>query len=185
MTLDEWKNVAKTINVLYGSGTKVVLDTKEKVLGWYSCLNDLPCDVVLNAIKNIAMRSKFPPSIAEIREACVEMMTQPALDEQEAWLMVRDGIRNGYYGAAEEFAKFPPLIQKAVVDPSSLSEWALLPSDEVGTVIQSLFKRNYRAVVEREKREALLGSIGTKAGQMVGIAEKVADRLEMKKADTV
>lgn len=180
MTLDEFKSVAKAINALYGSSTKVIFDTREKVEMWYSCLSDLDYSAVSAAVKNHAMTSKFAPTIAEIRQECVTICTPETLNEQAAWDMVRDGIRNGTYGAVDEYNKFPEVIQRAVGSPSSLTEWAALESSEVETVVQSLFKRAYRAEVERQSRANVLGAIGAQAGSMARLAESVADRLESK-----
>lgn len=177
MTLDEFKDVARLINAMYGTGEKVIFDTVAKVTAWYSCLSDLEYSAVAAAVKNHAMRCKFAPSIAEIREECVNITTAPLLDEHEAWLMVRDAIRNGIYGSDEEFHKFPDEVKAAVVSPATLSDWAYLNSSEIDTVIQSQFKRQYRACIDRIHKETVLGAIGTKQGAMAGIAENVAARL--------
>jgi hypothetical protein len=178
MTFDEWKDVCKMINVMYGDNSKVIFETREKVVAWYSCLEDLSYELVSKAVKNIAMKSKYPPRIADIREECVAMTEQPSITEQEAWSMVRAGIRNGTYGAEEEFSRLPSDVQRAVVDASALSDWAMLPSDEVDTVIAALFKRQYRSVIESKGKDAVLGQIGTKAGAFAAIAEETAKRLE-------
>ena len=179
MELEEFKNVARTINVLFGTGTKAFFDTKEKVLGWFECLKDLDYAVVSAAVKNLAMRdSKFPPAMSDIRKECMALTNPPSMSEQEAWAIVRAGIRNGTYGATEEFNSFPADVQKAVVNASALSEWAMLPSDEVDTVIAALFKRQYRSVIESKGKDAVLGQIGTKAGAFAAIAEETAKRLE-------
>lgn len=178
MTLDEFKDVARLINAMYGTGDKVIFDTVAKVTAWYSCLSDLEYAAVAAAVKNHAMTNKFAPSIAEIRKECTDIISKPMLGEQEAWEMVRDGIRNGIYGAQEEFDKFPPEVQAAVVTPWALSEWAMLASTEIDTVIQSQFKRSYRSTVERRDKERILGAIGTQAGAMASITEKVVKQLE-------
>lgn len=179
MTLEEFKDVARLINAMYGTGEKVIFDTVAKVTAWYSCLSDLPYAAVAAAVKNHAMTNKFAPSIAEIRKECTAITSTPLLDEQAAWEMVRDGIRNGIYGAQDEFDKFPPEVQAAVVTPWALSEWAMLPSNEVDTVIQSQFKRSYRSTTERREKERVLGAIGTKAGAMAALTESVVKRLEV------
>lgn len=178
MTLEEFKDVARLINAMYGNGEKVIFDTVAKVTAWYSCLQDLEYPAVCAAVKNFAMTNKFAPSIAEIRKECTEIINKPMLGEQEAWEMVRDGIRNGIYGAQEEFDKFPPEVQAAVVTPWALSEWAMLASTEIDTVIQSQFKRSYRSTIERRSKEQVLGAIGTQAGAMASITENVVKRLE-------
>lgn len=180
MTLEEFKDVARLINAMYGTGEKVIFDTVAKVTAWYSCLSDLDAIAVAAAVKNHAMTNKFAPTIAEIRKECTEITSKPLLSEQEAWELVRDGIRNGTYGAQEEFDKFPKEVQDAVVTPWALSEWAMLSSTEVDTVIQSQFKRSYRSTMERTEKNRVLGAIGTKAGEMAQLTETVVNRLEAK-----
>ena len=72
------------------------------------------------------------------------------LTELEAWALVTKAIRNGLYGADEEFAKLPPLVQQAVGQPRCLTEWAMLGAEDKA-VTQSNFMRSYRAVVYRAK----------------------------------
>ena len=63
--------------------------------------------------------------------------------------MVCDALQNSGYNYAEEYAKLPPLVQKAVGLPTQLQTWALtenLNKDVVG----SNFMRCYRIEVERQ-----------------------------------
>lgn len=177
MELEEFSNVAKVLNAAY-AGNEPMFKSSQQMQIWHSMLQDLPYEVVQAAVKNIIARSHFRPAISDIREECANITSPPVMSEQEAWAIVRPAIRNGIYGSKEEFSKFPDVIKEAVADPGSLSEWAQLPSNEVDTVIQSLFKRNYKTVVERKKNEAVIGAIGVKAGAMQRLAENVAKRLE-------
>jgi hypothetical protein len=181
MTTDEWKSVAKILNALYDDG-HYMFEAQDvaKMQAWYSCLSDLDYKVVCVAVKNLAMKSPYKPKISDIRQEYMNIVSTPALGEQEAWEIVRDAIRNGIYGAEDEFNKFPPEVQAAVVTPWALSEWAMLASTEIDTVIQSQFKRSYRSTIERDEKERVLGAIGAKAGSMAQLAENVAKRLEDK-----
>ena len=69
----------------------------------------------------------------------------------EAWALVSRALRNGYYGANEEFEKLPPLVQKAVGSPGNLRNWAQTDAKSIENVIQSNFMRAYKTVVNREK----------------------------------
>ena len=53
-------------------------------------------------------------------------------------------------GTVEEFAKLPPLVQKAVGTPDNLRNWAVSDYQTIESVIQSNFLRTYRTVVKRE-----------------------------------
>ena len=73
------------------------------------------------------------------------------LNEMEAWALVSKALRNGYYGAVEEFDNLPPLVQKAVGTPDNLRNWSQANTESVENVIQSNFMRSYRTVVKREE----------------------------------
>ena len=45
----------------------------------------------------------------------------------------------------------PEACKMAVGNPSNLREWAMMDSDQVGTVEQSHFVRNYRTAMQRNK----------------------------------
>ena len=61
------------------------------------------------------------------------------------------GMRTNFYGSAEEFAKLPPDVKRAVGSPNMLKDWAVMNFTELQTVIASNFKREYRAIVAQKK----------------------------------
>lgn len=73
------------------------------------------------------------------------------MSELEAWGLVNRAIRNGNYGAEEEFAKLPEVIQAAVGSPGQIREWASMDIEDLQTVAQSNFLRSYRACAERAR----------------------------------
>lgn len=181
MTLEEFTDIAKIMNSIFSHGNTYMFESKEQVVAWHSCLQDLDAKILGVAIRNLAIKdSHFKPGISDVRREYFNLTAEAGIGEQEAWEMVADAIRNGIYGATEEFEKLPADVQKAVASPAALTEWAMLPSDKVHTVIQSQFKNAYRGVMERKKSDALLGRIGVKSGQFEQIAESLAKRLEMK-----
>jgi hypothetical protein len=70
--------------------------------------------------------------------------------------LVSKAIRNGYYGAEEEFAKLPEVVKKAVGNPANLRAWAHTDEQSIENVVQSNFLRTYRVVVKRESENAKL-----------------------------
>ncbi len=66
-----------------------------------------------------------------------------------AWGLVSKALRNGTYGAVEEFNKLPPLVRQAVGMPDNLKNWATADYQTIETVIQSNFLRTYETVVKR------------------------------------
>lgn len=79
-----------------------------------------------------------------------EIISQPQeLDGMTAWGLVSKALRNGTYGAVEEFNKLPPLVRQAVGMPDNLKNWATSDYQTIETVIQSNFLRTYETVVKR------------------------------------
>ena len=76
MTNQEWIDVVKILNVMYEDKDRLMFETAEKINVWYSCLKDLDYRVVAVAVKRIASKSKFRPTIADIREECA-LLTNP------------------------------------------------------------------------------------------------------------
>lgn len=95
--------------------------------------------------------SGFAPSIGQLINKLHEVQSPQELNEMEAWLLVGRALRNGTYGAVEEFNKLPPLVQKAVGSPDNLRNWAQTDSESIENVVQSNFMRAYRIVVNRAK----------------------------------
>ena len=118
---------------------------------WKEMLSEYTYQQVAMALKAYIASdtSGFAPSIGQL-VGKMQMINQPEeLNEMEAWNLVSKAIRNGYYGAEEEFSKLPELVQKAVGSHEQLRQWAQTDIDSVENVIQSNFMRTYRTVAER------------------------------------
>lgn len=116
---------------------------------WASMFEEPFADVMQAVKAHIVTDARgFCPTIGAVKEQLARMRESRrggALTEHEAWELVRQALKNGYYGAQQEFAKLPPVVQKILGGPSQLRDWALLPDEQVGTVIASNFMRSYRA----------------------------------------
>lgn len=113
---------------------------------------------------------EFAPNIGQIREK-MRLLTAPdELSEADAWTIVSKACRNGLYGYAQEYAKLPEDVQRAVGAPEQLREWAMMDADTLQSVVASNFRRSYRVYKSRQKelamipselRAALLGASGS------------------------
>lgn len=174
MNKAEWLNVVKVLNVMYEEKDKLMFETSEKINVWFSCLSDLDYEVVSVAVKRIASRSKYRPTIADIREECGNLtVTEPILSEAEAWNLVRIALRDSTYHAEEQFDAFPDVVKKAVVSPARLTEWCQLSSDTVSSVVRAEFRRSFESAQNTVKEERKMGEMGK------AIAEKLAKQLTM------
>lgn len=128
----------------------------ERLELWATLFADFDYSVVIGAVQSVIVKSKFPPTIAEIMDK-VRLFTQPkAMSESEAWKLVQKAVSNSLYNSEAEFKKLPENIQAIVCAPEQLKAWARLDEDEFSTVIASNFKRAYRAESDRQSEiEAL------------------------------
>ena len=127
-------------------------DISETVDVWNMMLSDYDYNIVAMALKAYILSdtSGFAPSVGQLVDKMKSITTPQELNEMEAWALVCDALSNSGYNYAEEYAKLPPLVQKAVGLPTQLQTWALtenLNKDVVG----SNFMRCYRIEVERQK----------------------------------
>ena len=152
------EDTIKILSVLRGAYPAFYRDiTKQEaestIALWESMFDEEPYELVGAAVKAfISGDSKgFPPAIGQIKERIRQITTPEEMTEQEAWSLVSKALRNGYYGAQEEFAKLPPEIQAVVHDPGQLKQWAMSPADDVETVIASNFMRSFKAKQKANK----------------------------------
>lgn len=126
-------------------------DLSRTIDAWQVMLEEYSCEQVAVALKAYVTSdtSGFAPSVGEI-VAKIQLVSQPQeLDGMAAWGLVSKALRNGTYGAVEEFNKLPPLVRQAVGMPDNLKNWATSDYQTIETVIQSNFLRTYETVVKR------------------------------------
>lgn len=118
---------------------------------WQNIFADVPYDVVAGALYSYAKgNNEFPPTVGQLNTIIENAKNQNEMTEAEAWNMVVKALRNGYYGANEEFAKLPEDVQRAIGSPSYLVSLSMC--DNVNLSVESSnFYRQYRAIVERKK----------------------------------
>lgn len=146
-TKDEFMQLVAVLRAAYSS--EKFMPDKQSALVWYEMLKDIDYPVLMQGCYKLIQSSPYPPTIADIRASCASLQTVERLTDLEAWALVRKALSNGVYGAEQEFAKLPPLVQKAVGSPANIREMAQADLDSVATVFQSQFLRAYRAETQR------------------------------------
>ena len=158
MTVREFGIFADAIKTYFPRDN--VLPTEKSMQLWYSELKDIPYQLAHTALRKYVSTNKFAPTIADIREQVAELNNQneEELNETAAWSLVLKAIRRSTYYSNEEFAKLPPVVQRAVSSPRQLREWAMLEDvdGKTLTVIQSNFQRTFRAEQQRERERSKL-----------------------------
>lgn len=150
MTIKDARKLIAVFMVTYPNYKPI--DTELAASTWADALSEYTYEQVSVALKMYLKTSTsgFAPTPGQLIDK-IQVVTQPELlSETEAWSIVRNSLsRCGYY-SAEEFEKFPPIIQKAVGSPSQLRVWALDPDYNEG-VVSAQFGRVYRALAEKQK----------------------------------
>lgn len=149
MTREQVGELLMTIQVYYPNYNPP--DKKITLNAWHIMLAEYPEELVLQALRAcIATNtSGFAPDVGQIMSK-IQTISQPQeLDGMAAWGLVSKALRNGTYGAVEEFNKLPLLVRQAVGMPDNLKNWATSDYQTIETVIQSNFLRTYETVVKR------------------------------------
>lgn len=152
MTSEEFKILAAGLKAAYPNQTFLQDDYSMKL--WYRLLQDIDYDLVETAAYKHICTSKFPPSIAEIREACQNVSAGNTRSWLEGWGQLRKTM--GKYGynrpkeAIEEITKFDPIAGKV----ASLLGWQRLCESEDLTADRANFRKSYEAIQERDIERA-------------------------------
>ncbi len=163
--------VAKLLVVLAASYPKFEVDDL-KVQVWYEMLGDLDYDVANIAIKKIIMLNTFPPAIAEVRKAAIEISSPRGLTAAEAWGEVIRAIRDyGYYREKEAMASMSPITAQVV----RYLGWREICLSEEPEILRAHFLKMYDQVAAREQEKQLLSP--TMQTEIKKIAKKYDLRL--------
>ena len=83
MTIDEFRVLAKGMKAVYPQPN--FLPDMDAVNVWYELLKDIDYQVANMAIQMHAQSSKFPPTVAEIRESASKIVHGETKDWSKAW----------------------------------------------------------------------------------------------------
>lgn len=169
MTRDEVKKIIAVIAATFPNFDSD--DPATTIDAWHLFLADYSYQDISAALKIYVStaNSAFPPSASQLIGQLNKVRSLKNAQEVDVWREVRPAIRNGNYHAEEEFKKLSPLAQKMVGDPGQLKEWAMLPSEDIDTVVQSNFKKRYETMT---KREAELSAMPREVREMIATANQ-------------
>lgn len=149
MNQTETKKIVASIVVSFPNYKPVDMELMVRV--WTEALKDYTYDEVSTGLIAYIRTntSGFAPSTGQIIDK-IHSTTRPLpLNESEAWALVRKAINNGTYNSAQEYAKLPPAVQKAVGTHEQLRNWAM-DEDFSEEVAKSNFERAYRIEANRK-----------------------------------
>ena len=160
MTRDD---VIKIMSVLRGAYPHFYRDISKQeaydtINLWTDMFSNDDASIVAAAVKSLIDGDDkgFPPTIGQVKTKMRLLVGSDELTEAEAWNLVSKAVKNGLYGAVEEFEKLPPAVKRIVGSPSQLRDLASMDSDTLQSVVASNFQRSYKVVATREKEIAAL-----------------------------
>lgn len=160
MTRDD---VIKIMSVLRGAYPHFYRDISKQeaydtINLWTDMFSNDDASIVSAAVKSLIDGDDkgFPPTIGQVKAKMRLLVGSDELTEAEAWNLVSKAVKNGLYGAVEEFEKLPPAVKRIVGSLSQLRDWASMDSDTLHSVVASNFQRSYKVVATREKEIAAL-----------------------------
>lgn len=160
MTRDD---VIKIMSVLRGAYPHFYRDISKQeaydtINLWTDMFSRDDASIVSAAVKSLIDGDDkgFPPTIGQVKAKMRLLVGSDELTEAEAWNLVSKAVKNGLYGAVEEFEKLPLAVKRIVGSPSQLRDWASMDSDTLQSVVASNFQRSYKVVATREKEIAAL-----------------------------
>ena len=111
--------------------------------------------LVTAAVKNLITTFKFPPTIADVKEAMYKLTKTEEETPAELWNAIRKAIQRSSYYAAEEFEALPELAKKYVGSPEQLREWAI-DMEYNDSVARGQFFKQIEIIKQREKENNLM-----------------------------
>ena len=160
MTRDD---VIKIMSVLRGAYPHFYRDISKQeaydtINLWTDMFSNDDASIVAAAVKSLIDGDDkgFPPTIGQVKTKMRLLVGSDELTEAEAWNLVSKAVKNGLYGAVEEFEKLPPAVKRIVGSPSQLRDWASMDGDTLHSVVASNFQRSYKVVATREKEISTL-----------------------------
>ena len=179
MTRDETIDLLSVLKAAYPNFYRDMTrkDADHVVALWTDMFKEEPAELVALAVKaHIATDKKgFPPHIGAIKDAIVKIRQPDEMTELEAWGLVQKALRNGYYGAQEEFDKLPPVVQRLVGSPNQLREWAMMDTTTISSVVASNFQRSYKARAANEREFLALPAEVKSAMEQIAASMKMPE----------
>lgn len=113
MTKQEFSKWVMALKTFYPR--EQLLPNPQAIELWYQELHDIPMNVAEAALRKWVATNKWSPTIAEVREMCVDVKRGDAPDWSDGWAQLQQAIRRyGSYRPAEAMASLDPITRATV-----------------------------------------------------------------------
>ena len=152
MTRDETKQLIFAIQSIYQNFNPK--DMAFTIDVWASILEEDDFTAIRKALKEYSRSNLggFAPTPAQLIALTKKDSGEQGITGQEAWSLVMNAMRNSAYNSVSEFAKLPPLVQRAVGSADRLRQLAIT-EDLNQQVEMSLFINTYNQLKEKDRQE--------------------------------
>lgn len=125
---------------------------------WYECLGDIDYKLALAAVKKSIITSAYPPTIHDIRESALSLITKEEDSKTpiEYWNEAFKMIKNGSYMTTEEFESHSDIVKKFFGNVAQVKELAMTDYNTVSTVTKGQFLKQIEIIQARQKENNLI-----------------------------
>ena len=128
---------------------------QETLTMWLSFFKENTIEEFKNAVnQHIRTSSKFP-TIADIKSKMYDLGNNEE-SNTDLWEKFLIAIRNGIYGAEDEFKKLPKSVQRFVGGPEQLQDIAHLDSETIHSVVKGQFLKQIEYIKQSIKEQELM-----------------------------
>lgn len=150
MTFNEFKALVKGMKAVYTSPN--FLPDADSVKIWYRLLEDMPYELANIAIQRHMATNKFPPTVAEIRQAAVQTVDTPQ-NWADGWERFRRAVgKYGYYQQDAALASMDETTRRVV----KRLGWKQLCESENQMQDRANFRMVYEQEAQRKNETAVL-----------------------------
>ena len=145
MTLAEFTTFAALLRTFYPK--EQLLPTPEAVKAWHRMLEDIDINVLNAALQKWVATEKWPPTVAEMRTACIEATEGKLPGWGEAWMEVSEAVRRyGWCRPNEALDSLSPATRRA----AQWIGWQQICESENPEAIRAQFRQVYEISQTRD-----------------------------------
>ena len=147
--MDDFKVIAKILVTAYPA--KNFLGDEYSLGLWYKALQDIPYPILNKAVTNYVMTSRYPPTIADIRELSYKLSNAPEMLGSSAWNQLIRALRRAYSPESQTVWEQLPDITKMVVGGyTEFRQWAKTDITSLESVQRPMFIKRFEEYQKRE-----------------------------------
>lgn len=121
---------------------------------WYKALCDIPYPVLNRAAYRYIQSHTYPPTIADIRSAAMDMTVETGTEASQEWDRLLRALGMAYAPESETVWEGLPLITKLVVGGyATFKAWGNTDTSSLESVQRPMFIKRYEEYKKREQRE--------------------------------